>query len=180
LHPTREKQLATQIYIPIPGTSVACQMPRSKTTRTLIGGNRQPSHLTKGRGAADRGERGKAAGANAPLIGVMATRLGQSLSTGERARLMTTIRNRHPADELADVRTQLQQLKQREAELQTLLLSGECGLAGDNYVAVISQHSMEELDLKALREHYGTALNPFVVDRQTNFIRLWPKPLSMR
>jgi hypothetical protein len=93
---------------------------------------------------------------------------------------MTTIRNRHPADELADVRTQLQQLKQREAELQTLLLSGECGLAGDNYVAVISQHSMGELDLKALREHYGKALNPFVVDRQTNFIRLWPKPLSMR
>ena len=102
------------------------------------------------------------------------------MAARERARLMTTIRDRHPADELADVRTQLQQLKQREAELQTLLLSGECGLSGDDYVAVISQYSTGELDLKALREHYGTALNPFVVDRKSNFIRLWPKPLSMR
>ena len=102
------------------------------------------------------------------------------MAARERARLMTTIRDRHPADELADVRTQLQQLKQREAELQTLLLSGECGLAGDDYVAVISRHSTEQLDLKALRKHYGTALNPFMVDRQIDFIRLWPKPLSMR
>jgi hypothetical protein len=93
---------------------------------------------------------------------------------------MTTTRNRHPADELADVRTQLQQLKQCEAELQTLLLSGECGLAGDDYVAVISRHNAGQLDLKALREHYGTALNPFVVDTQIDFIRLWPKPLSIR
>jgi hypothetical protein len=102
------------------------------------------------------------------------------MAAGERARLMTTIRNLHPADELADVRTQLQQLKQREAELQTLLLSGEYGLAGDDYVAVISRHNTGQLDLKALREHYGTALNPFVVDSQIDFIRLWPKPLSMR
>lgn len=44
--------------------------------------------------------------------------------------------DRHPADELADLRTQIRSLKAREMELRRALLHGPCGLQGIKHEAV--------------------------------------------
>jgi hypothetical protein len=45
--------------------------------------------------------------------------------------------NRHPADELADVRAGLKRLQEREGELRALLLAKNADLVGDEYSAEI-------------------------------------------
>lgn len=73
-----------------------------------------------------------------------------------------TSRNRHPVDELADVRTQIRELQICEDELRRQVLVGECGLVGDEYKACIREGTQGRLDTRALRAHYGPdALAPF-------------------
>jgi hypothetical protein len=43
--------------------------------------------------------------------------------------------NVHPADELADVRSRIKVLEEREGQLREELLSGRVGLEGDDHVA---------------------------------------------
>jgi hypothetical protein len=75
-------------------------------------------------------------------------------------------RNRHTIDELADGRAQNKAWQAREAELRAKVLSGECGLVGDDYVAVIRTIPRNEIDLPALRRHLGPALNQFMTVRE--------------
>jgi hypothetical protein len=44
------------------------------------------------------------------------------------------LRNRHPADELADVRAEIKQLKIREAELRTTLSAPDADRHGIQYL----------------------------------------------
>ena len=74
--------------------------------------------------------------------------------------------NRHPVDELADVRAQIKTLCIEEAELRAIVLTGECGLAGDEYVAVVQTRPRNGIDLLALKKHFGTALKPFFTARE--------------
>jgi len=76
------------------------------------------------------------------------------------------LRNRHPVDELADVRAQIKTLQAREAELRAMVLNGECELAGDDYVAVVQTRPRNGIDLLALRRHLGAALKPFMTARE--------------
>jgi hypothetical protein len=40
--------------------------------------------------------------------------------------------NRHPTDELADIRGQIKTLQERESKLRAMLLNGDCDLTGDD------------------------------------------------
>jgi hypothetical protein len=49
--------------------------------------------------------------------------------------------NRHPADELADVRSEIRRLQQREVELRAYLLEHPRDRIGDDYTVSISSQS---------------------------------------
>jgi hypothetical protein len=84
-----------------------------------------------------------------------------------------TIRNIHPADELADTRAQLRELKEHEAELRAELLGlkGE-DLLGETFAAVQCVQVRESLDIAAAKKHLGKALKPFLSKRSITQIRL--------
>jgi hypothetical protein len=67
---------------------------------------------------------------------------------------VAAVLNRHPVDELADVRAQIRELQDREAALRQQILTGKCGLVGDDYRARIRQMGAERLDVGAVRAHY--------------------------
>lgn len=72
-------------------------------------------------------------------------------------------RNRHPVDELADIRTELRRLKEREDEIRALLVTGEVDLLGDQFEATITEKTSERLDTRAARKALGdNALRPFL------------------
>jgi hypothetical protein len=74
---------------------------------------------------------------------------------------MTT--NRHPVDELADVRAQIRRLQTREAELRDTILAGTCGLIGDQHEASVRISESERVDVSALRKELGLErLRPFL------------------
>lgn len=64
-------------------------------------------------------------------------------------------RNRHAADELADVRLEIRDLKIREAELRTELLADGADRIGDQYEAVVATSMQHRLDIKAVIAYYG-------------------------
>jgi hypothetical protein len=66
-------------------------------------------------------------------------------------------RNRHAADELADIRIELKQLRERELELRARLLMPDANLIGDEYRAVIRTQSRRRLDRNELIERFGEA-----------------------
>lgn len=82
-------------------------------------------------------------------------------------------RNRHPVDELADVRAEVKRLQLREAELRKLILAEECELTGDQYEAVIRRQESERIDVDRLRRELGMErLRPFVKNAETFVIKL--------
>lgn len=84
---------------------------------------------------------------------------------------MTT--NRHPIDELADVRAELKRLKAREAELRDVILAGGCELVGDQFEASVRETKSERIDVEALRREMGTkALAPYMRESTTCTIRV--------
>jgi hypothetical protein len=79
--------------------------------------------------------------------------------------------NRHPVDELADIRAETKRLKEREDELRKLILSRQCTLAGDENVARITERSSSRLDIEAVRKHYGMKeLAPFAREVLAQFV----------
>lgn len=74
------------------------------------------------------------------------------------------LRNRHPADALADVRAEIKQLKIREAELRhELLKAHESDRRGVHWRARVRNITLEHLDAKAAIKHFGQeAMNPFM------------------
>jgi hypothetical protein len=62
---------------------------------------------------------------------------------------MTT--NRHPVDELADVRAEIKALQKQEQILRDRILNGECSLTGDDHGAEVIMQRREMLDTKAVR-----------------------------
>jgi hypothetical protein len=52
--------------------------------------------------------------------------------------------NRHPVDELADLRMQTREMEQRIEELRELIISGACGLIGDEHTATLKMRTASE------------------------------------
>ncbi len=84
--------------------------------------------------------------------------------------------NRHPVDELADIREQMKPLKQREEELRQMILDGECEAEGNEYVATVTVAVREKLDEAKLKKELGMAmLRPFVRASEIKTVRLKEK-----
>lgn len=63
--------------------------------------------------------------------------------------------NRHPVDELSDVRSEMNRLKAREEELRDLILSDGCDLTGDQFMASVTTSQQNKLDMDAARKALG-------------------------
>jgi hypothetical protein len=81
--------------------------------------------------------------------------------------------NRHPVDQLADIRAEIKTLKTREEQLRDKILAGECGEVGDQYVARIDTRDKRTLDVDLLTRHFGAeTLKPFFKTSTFATIRL--------
>jgi hypothetical protein len=81
--------------------------------------------------------------------------------------------NRHPVDELADVRAQMRQLKEREDALRRTILAGGCSLVGDEFEAAITKKTANRLDqAAAVRELGMKLLLPFMIRSEITAIRV--------
>jgi hypothetical protein len=82
--------------------------------------------------------------------------------------------NRHPADELADIRAQIVCLKARENELRHALLSDGVNLRGDEWRATVRLQSRECLDVAAVKQYFGEeTLKPFLSVSTVPTVRLY-------
>jgi hypothetical protein len=70
--------------------------------------------------------------------------------------------NRHPVDELADLRKHKHQIEERIEQLRELIISGACGLVGDEHAATLKVRTRQRVDIKELRRAFGEAVGPFV------------------
>jgi hypothetical protein len=87
--------------------------------------------------------------------------------------------NRHPADRLADVRSQIKKLEETEAQLREELIASPQNRRGDEWIAKIIQQDSGRYDLAAIVKHYGTAaLEPFKSNRSITYVKLKPKGQS--
>jgi hypothetical protein len=68
------------------------------------------------------------------------------------------MQNRHPADELADVRGEIERLERREQELRSYLLSHPDDRVGSEHVAMVGSQRRKRVDLKALADEIGVSL----------------------
>jgi ProP effector len=84
------------------------------------------------------------------------------------------LRNRHPADALADVRAEIKQLQIVEAELRADLINAyAAGRRGLGWLATVRATSRSGLDLDAAIEHFGReALQPFMRKITVTNVRL--------
>jgi hypothetical protein len=83
------------------------------------------------------------------------------------------IANRHPVDELADIRAQIRELKAKEDDLRSVILAGNCSLLGCEYKAAISKHSVSRLDqAAAVRELGMERLRPFMTNSEFTVVKV--------
>lgn len=81
--------------------------------------------------------------------------------------------NRHPVDELAEVRAEIKRLQEREAALRAEILGRSCGLIGFDYRAVIREQAEERVDTKAIRAGLTPAqLAPFLKSSKKTILTL--------
>lgn len=70
-------------------------------------------------------------------------------------RFMMPTTNRHPVDELADVREQIKAYEAKERRLRDIILNGECGSVGNEYEAEVVIQRRETLDTKEIKRQFG-------------------------
>ena len=68
------------------------------------------------------------------------------------------MQNRHPADRLADVRSEIKRLEAEEAKLRAYLLEHPQDRTGQEHVAVVGSQSRRRVDLKALADEVGASI----------------------
>ena len=75
------------------------------------------------------------------------------------------MQNRHPADRLADVQSEIKQLEAEEEQLRAYLLEHPLDRTMQEYTAIIGSQSRKRVDLKALADEIGAS----VLARFTSF-----------
>ena len=88
--------------------------------------------------------------------------------------------NRHPVDELADLRADIKRLEDRADTLRRMILDGKCGLVGADHYASIRTTQRESLDAKSLRREFGEeALRRFTVTRVSEVVSVNKRPADI-
>ncbi len=81
--------------------------------------------------------------------------------------------NRHPVDQLAEIRISIAALKVKEAELRSLIISGECTLEGDDSIATVTPTDRRFLAVRKIEEIMGTEwIKEFASVRKSMTIRI--------
>jgi hypothetical protein len=82
------------------------------------------------------------------------------------------VTNRHPVDQLADVRAEIKVLREREELLRNEVLENKVGLVGDEYEATLSQSIIERVDVALMKRELGMRfLQPFLREQVVNTVR---------
>ena len=71
------------------------------------------------------------------------------------------MQNRHPANRLADVRSEIRRLQAEEEGLRAYC-SSTSDRTGEEYVAVVGSQSRKRVDLKALDDEIGASVGPTI------------------
>jgi len=81
--------------------------------------------------------------------------------------------NRHPADRLADVRSEIKRLEDEEEKLRAYLLEHPADRTGAEHIAIVGSQSRKWVDLKALADEIGASiLQRFTTFRSAMIVRL--------
>jgi hypothetical protein len=81
--------------------------------------------------------------------------------------------NRHSADRLADVRSEIKRLEAEEAKLRAYLLEHPQDRIGEEHTAVIGSQNRKRVDLKGLADEVGASiLARFTSFRSAMIVRL--------
>jgi hypothetical protein len=75
------------------------------------------------------------------------------------------MQNRHPVDELAEIRAEKRRLSERENALRIRLLMTGADLVGDEHLAQVLDFEREELDRDALEQRFGKTAVAACVNR---------------
>jgi hypothetical protein len=108
----------------------------------------------------------------------IAQRLMQTVYRSEgRQRLSLLVhrvmQNRHPADELADIRADIKRLEGREQELRAYLLEHPNDRVGIEHIVTFGEQRRKHVDLRALADEIGASLlQRFTAYRSCIMIRL--------
>ena len=81
-------------------------------------------------------------------------------------------RNRHPADDLADVREDIKKLTERETVLREYLIAHPDDRVGARFAAELKDVTTARVDLKELRAMYPTQVAEHTYDRTVQQVRL--------
>jgi len=83
------------------------------------------------------------------------------------------MQNRHPADRLADVRSEIKSLEAEEVTLRAYLLEHPEDRTGEEHVAIVGSQSRKRVDLKGLSDEVGASiLQRFTSFRSAMIVRL--------
>ena len=72
------------------------------------------------------------------------------------------MQNRHPADRLADVRSEIKRLEAEEERLRAYLLEHPQDRIGQEHIAVVGSQSRLRVDLKGLADEVGASVGPTI------------------
>jgi PD-(D/E)XK nuclease superfamily len=92
------------------------------------------------------------------------------------------ISNRHPADQIADVKQQIAVLKKQETDLREILINAtELDRVGDDWIAKVSEQKKRLLDREALENHFGAdTLQPFMRESVATVLKLMDRHTRTR
>jgi hypothetical protein len=97
--------------------------------------------------------------------------LKPELPSGFQAPSNASNANRHPVDQLADVRAEIKRLEQRERQLRSQVIrSGD--VTGDEFEGVIKRSTQQRVDVTAARRELGEVLRPFLRERPFEQLRI--------
>jgi hypothetical protein len=87
--------------------------------------------------------------------------------------------NRHPADELADVRARIRELERRESALRRIIIADPDQRDGEEFKASVGERPCERADMKALKRDFGLdALRPYLKRTTSTVVNIYNKALG--
>ena len=81
--------------------------------------------------------------------------------------------NRHPVDDLADIRATIRHLQERADTLRAAILAGACSLTGEQHLATVTARSTRRFDKAAAIRALGMErLRPFMSEAQVKIVKV--------